>query len=62
MTRRLLGSPQDTPDDSAWGPLSEDEADEVAEKNDCAPSEESSSDESIFLLEDDLRARVTAYI
>ncbi|KAE8909309.1 hypothetical protein PF005_g18567 [Phytophthora fragariae] len=69
MTRRLLGSPQDTPDGSAWDSLSEDEADvssvkadEVVEKNDCTSSEESSSDEIIFLLDDDLRARVTAYI
>ncbi|KAE9268361.1 hypothetical protein PF001_g29680 [Phytophthora fragariae] len=66
VTRRLLRSPQDTPDDSAWDRLSEDEADvssvEVAEENHCASSEDSSSDEIIFLLDDDLRARVTAYI
>ncbi|KAE8975039.1 hypothetical protein PR001_g25825 [Phytophthora rubi] len=75
-TRRLLGSLRDAPDDSggefsdddsAWEPVSEDdassvEADVVDEEGGCASSEESSLDESIISCDDDLRARVTALI
>ncbi|KAE8962677.1 hypothetical protein PR002_g29526 [Phytophthora rubi] len=78
VTRRLLGSLRDAPDDSggefsdddsAWEPVSEDEADAssveadvVDEEGSCASSEESSLDESIISCDDDLRARVTALI
>ncbi|KAE8883490.1 hypothetical protein PF003_g32580 [Phytophthora fragariae] len=75
-TRRLLGSLRDAPDDSggefsdddsAWEPVSEDdassvEADVVDEEGGRASSEESSLDESIISCDDDLRARVTALI
>ncbi|KAE9332143.1 hypothetical protein PF008_g15084 [Phytophthora fragariae] len=78
VTRRLLGSLRDAPDDSggeysdddsAWEPVSADEADAssvegdvVDEEGSCASSEESSLDESIISCDDDLRARVTALI
>ncbi|KAE8886109.1 hypothetical protein PF005_g29765 [Phytophthora fragariae] len=78
VTRRLLGSLRDAPDDnggefsddnSAWEPVPEDEAnassveaDVVDEEGSCASSEESGLDESIVSCDDDLRARVTALI
>jgi hypothetical protein len=62
-TRGLLGSLREAPDDneaessddSAWEPLSEDECDvssveayDAAHVDNCASSEESSPDESVF--------------